>query len=140
MEVTSVEVQRNNVTPAEFFAYVKKRCEKKGLNFEIDLDEFIKPNGESDRSYRVIVDEVTGKKEKMACFDGTKSVWDGEDAAAKAEICRTLPCDWQTYVLNWDGSCWNEICEFRFTDCRPYNLNGDTNKRGSGYYYQMDRR
>jgi len=48
-----------------------------------------------------------------------------EDAPCKSEIYRTFPYDYQCYGLNWDGTCYNETCEFTFDD----------DKRGHGYYY-----
>ena len=42
---------------------------------------------------------------------------------------QNLPYDFQTYILNHDGSMYNEICEFTFDD----------EKTGHGYYYQANR-
>jgi hypothetical protein len=53
---------------------------------------------------------------------------DGNGAPCKAETCRTFAHDLQTYALHWDGTCYNEICEFHFND----------DKRGYGYYYQAN--
>ena len=41
---------------------------------------------------------------------------DGTDAPCRAETCRTFAYDFQTYILNHDGSMYNEICEFTFDD------------------------
>lgn len=54
---------------------------------------------------------------------------DGTDAPCRAETCRTFAYDYQTYILNFDGSMYNEICEFTFDD----------GKTGHGYYYQANR-
>ena len=54
---------------------------------------------------------------------------DGADAPCKAEICKTFAYNCQTYILNFDGSMYNEICGFTFDD----------EKIGHGYYYQANR-
>ena len=36
----SIEIQRNNVTLAQFLRYVRQQCEKKGICMEIDREEF----------------------------------------------------------------------------------------------------
>ena len=54
---------------------------------------------------------------------------DGAEAPCEAETCRSFPYDHQIYTLNWDGSMYNEICEFTFDD----------EKTGHGYYYQASR-
>ena len=54
---------------------------------------------------------------------------DGTDAPCRAETCRTFAYDFQAYILNHDGSMYNEICEFTFDD----------EKTGHGYYYQANR-
>jgi|GEM_PF-1477734 len=46
----------------------------------------------------------------------------------KAEIVRQFPYNLQTYINNWDGTCYNEICVFTFDD----------DMRGHGYYYQVN--
>jgi len=55
--------------------------------------------------------------------------YDAEDAPCKAETVRSFAYDFQTYVLGFDGSCYNEICEFTFDD----------DNRGHGYYYQVNK-
>jgi hypothetical protein len=39
------------------------------------------------------------------------------------------PFEMHTYIKNFDGSVYNEICEFTFWD----------DKRGNGYYYQANK-
>ncbi len=39
----SIEIQRNNVTLAQFLRYVRQQCEKKGIYMEIDREEFENP-------------------------------------------------------------------------------------------------
>lgn len=57
------------------------------------------------------------------------SIWSAEDAPCKSETFRQFAYDYQCYVLNFDGSCYNEICEFTF----------DNDKTGHGYYYQANK-
>lgn len=47
----------------------------------------------------------------------------------KAERSISRPYEMQTYVAGWDGTLYNEICEMTFYD----------EKRGSGYYYLINR-
>lgn len=120
-----VEVSRNNVTVAEFFAAIKSACSKKGMECNIDRKEFENPTQTSNDSYFVrdgIKHARYGDKEPQRQYDGS-------DAPAKAETSRVKPYDYQTYILNHDGSAFNEICEFTF----------DNGQRGSGYYYQLNR-
>ena len=55
-------------------------------------------------------------------------IWDANGEPCKAETINQFPYELQTYVLNWDGTCFNECCEFTFDD----------DKRGHGYYYQAN--
>ena len=54
---------------------------------------------------------------------------DAADAPFKSEETRNFAYDCQTYILSFDGTCYNEICEFTF----------DTDNRGHGYYYQINK-
>lgn len=74
-----------------------------------------------------LTDEMEEVEEKKLVH--SSSVWDGEDAPCKAETIRMFAHDFQTYVLNFDGTCFNEICEFEF----------DEGNRGHGYYYRLER-
>ena len=114
-----IELQRSNVTPAKFFAEIRFACKKKGIEFNLDLDEFASPSHTYNASYFVIGDK------KIGYCGGTRYEDDADKAACKSEVCRVLPYDYQTFVLNFDGYCFNEICEFTFDD----------EKRGHGYYY-----
>ena len=49
-----IEIERNNVTPAQFLRYVRQQCEKKGIDFGIERDTFKKPLSEGSYSYTVI--------------------------------------------------------------------------------------
>ena len=157
-----IEIERNNVTLAQFLRYVRQQCEKKGIYMEMDRDTFKKPLTESSYSYSVINGEKkchsaeyqtrTYFRRKLASYQTTQGFtryyytdeleeyektelcrydWteNGADAPCRAEICRTFAYDYQTYILNHDGSMFNEICEFTFDD----------EKRGHGYYYQVNR-
>ena len=118
-----IEITRRNVTPAKFFAEIRFACKKKGIDFCLDLSQFMSPIQSG--NYRYFVQD--GKK---ICYNGEwRYECPAEDAPCQSEVCRDLPYDCQTYVLNFDGSCYNEICEFTFDD----------EKRGTGYYYQMNR-
>lgn len=107
MRKSEIEIERNGVTPAQFLSYVRQQLEKKGLrdiSSDLDLDYF-KSGNDLNFSYR----DEPGKP-------------------CKAEKSISKPYEMQTFILNWDGTCYNEICEFDFDD----------EKRGHGYYYLMN--
>ena len=107
MKKYEIEIKRSNVTPAQFLAYVRAQLKKHGLN-DIssgpDLDYF------------------------RGGYDLNCSYHDIPGKPCKAETSVSKPYEMQTYVLNWDGTCYNEICEFEFDD----------DKTGHGYYYLVD--
>ena len=39
----SIEIERNNVTLAQFLRYVRQQCERKGIDFGIERESFEKP-------------------------------------------------------------------------------------------------
>lgn len=118
-----IELTRNNITPAKFFAEIRFACKKKGIDFGLELAQFANPVQRYNYHYTVI----DGKK---ICYSGNYRYEESaENAPCKAEICRDLPYDCQTFVCNFDGACYNEICEFTFDD----------EKTGHGYYYQMNK-
>jgi hypothetical protein len=124
MDSIAVEVTRNNVSLSAFFSAIKKACETKGISLDLDRDLFENPpGGGSDVRYSV----KDGKR--IAYYDGFKVETDASDAPCESEICRFKPLDYQTYVKNFDGMFYNEICEFTFWD----------DKRGSGYYYRASK-
>lgn len=43
----NIEIERNNVTLAQFLRYVHQQCEKKGIYVKIDRETFEKPLSES---------------------------------------------------------------------------------------------
>lgn len=103
-----IEISRNNITLAQFFAMVKFECKKKGIDFYMTKEEFENPPSIINNRY----------------FNGNPI-----ENACKSEILLQSPLNTQTYMLNFDGSCYNEICEFTFDD----------EKTGHGYYYQVNR-
>ena len=158
----NIEIERNNVTLAQFFRYVRQQCEKKGIDFSIERETFEKPLSESSYRYTVINGEkkchseeyrvVTHLRRKLASYETQKGFihynytdeleeyqktelchydWTepGTNAPCRAETRKTFAYDYQTYILNFDGSMFNEICEFTFDD----------GKTGHGYYYQANR-
>lgn len=74
-------------------------------------------------------DELKEYEETELCRNDWTT--DGADAPYKAETMRPFACDYQTYILNWGGSMYNEICEFTF----------DEGNLANGYYcqYQANR-
>ncbi len=50
----SIEIQRNNVTLAQFLRYARKQCEKKGFSMDIDREEFENPYRPESYSYTVV--------------------------------------------------------------------------------------
>lgn len=102
-----IELSRDNVTPAQFLAYVRHMLKKKGIReyaSNLDLDYFRRGN-DFNFDYR-----------------------NNPEKPCKAEKSVSRPYEMQTYILNWDGSCYNEICEFDF----------DNEKTGHGYYYLIN--
>ena len=158
-----IEIERNNVTVAEFLNYIKIQCGKKGLDIGFTRDDFEKPHNEYSMSYFVkdgrkichnafyeIVNKLRRKHEIrydekgrfIACYytddfeeyqerELRRVDWeyDAKDAPCKAETINQFAYNLQTYILNFDGSCYNEICEFTF----------DIENRGHGYYYQINK-
>ena len=151
----SIEIQRNNVTLAQFLRYVRQQCEKKGIYMEIDREEFENPYRPESSSYTVIDGQkkchfagyrtVINHRHKIASYQTTQGFtryyytdeleayeetqlyhndWteDGTDAPCRAETCRTFAYDFQTYILNHDGSMYNEIWNASGEKYREINL------------------
>jgi hypothetical protein len=117
-----IEINRMNVTLAQFLAEVRYKCKKNGINFDLDLKEFENPSRLYNSRYYV-------KDGIKICYNGDyRYEVDGSDAPAKSEVTRTLPYDSQIYILTFDGTMYNEIIEFTF----------DNEKRGHGYYFQKN--
>lgn len=128
-----IEIQRNNVTLAQFLQYCKTQCKKKGIDFNINREEFENPATEYMNSYSVIGDKKKCRFMEINNSTRERKSWDAEypadDAPAKSEIFKQFACDYQVYVLNFDGTAFNETCEFTFDD----------EKKGTGYYYQANK-
>ena len=115
----SIEITRNNVTPAKFFAEIRFALKKKGINFDLNLDDFANPHNPHSSRY-FVKDGI-----KTSYYNGYKTEWPEDDTPCQSEIYRNLPYNYQCYILNFNGSCFNETCEFTFDD----------DKTGHGYYY-----
>ena len=73
----NIEIERNNVTLAQFLRYVRQQCERKGIDFDIERETFEKPLSESSYRYTVINGEkichsaeyrvVTHLRRKCSC-------------------------------------------------------------------------
>jgi hypothetical protein len=118
-----VELQRNNVTLSQFFSYIKTQCNKKGLDFglERDKDVFENPPTLINTCYYI----KDGKQ--IYTTDGYRTERPASEASFQSEIYRVKPLTYQSYALGFDGSCFNEICEFTYDD----------ETTGHGYYYQV---
>ena len=119
----SIEITRRNVTLAQFLAAVRHECKRKGLYFEIEKKEFENPANPCNTWY------IVKEGKKICCNNDYRMEYEADDTPCKSEILKTKPLDYQTYILNWDGSMYNEICEFTFWE----------NKKGTGYYYQVNK-
>lgn len=87
-----IEIQRSNVTPAQFLAYVRSRVDAKGGKYcrsDLELDYF--------------------KRGDDLNFDT-----EHEDGMREKSISK--PYEMQTYIRYANGACYNEICEFEFDD------------------------
>jgi hypothetical protein len=141
----SIEIERNNVTVAEFLAYVKRHCAQKGADgFGVDRDYFENPPEPFYRSYFVkdgVQYNTIGEPHSIpmrgySVLDGVfqtvmefRNYEGNPTSCAKGEISKDLPYDYQAYICNSDGSVFNEICEFTF----------DSENRGHGYYYLLNK-
>lgn len=109
MKKEELEIMRHNVTPAQFAAYVRQQIKKHNLTTicagDIDL-EYWKKGGDLE-------------------FDIRHDDSEKETAPCKAESSISKPYEMQTYIRQWDGTCYNEIMEFSFDD----------EKTGTGYFY-----
>lgn len=118
-----IEIQRHGVTLSAFLNYCKASCQKKDIPFEISKDEFSNPPQSIETHYFI-------KDGKKICFNNDyRSEWPADEAPCQSEIFRQKPLDYQVYMLNFDGSCYNEICEFSYDD----------EKTGHGYYFQLNK-
>lgn len=105
-----LELHRNNVTPAQFLAYVRAQIKKHGLTcidpYDINL-EYWKAGNDLNFNNRYQPDS----EQYQAGIETEKSV--------------SRPYQMQTYIRFTDGQIYNLICEFDFWD----------EKAGFGYFY-----
>lgn len=118
-----IEMQRSGITLSQFFSQIKTECKKKGLDFSLERDrkEFENPPLLSNTYYYIKDDK------QIYINDGYKTEHPAKEASCKSEIYKVQPLNFQSYQLNFDGSCYNETCEFTYDD----------EKTGCGYYYQV---
>lgn len=101
-----IEIERNNVTPAQFLAYLRSQQKKHPeMSSDFDLAWF--------RSESWCSEYHDGNPDEKPCA---------------SEIVKEKPYEKQTYIRNFDGSCFNEIIEFDFWD----------ETTGHGYYYTVN--
>ena len=106
-----LELTRNDVTPAQFLAYVRRMCKQHGIDcFELSARDFA--NG----------DHWGNEYWNTRYVGGTPST-----RPCESEICKGLPYDRQVYIHNFDGTTYNEIVEFTFDD----------EKTGHGYFFTV---
>ncbi len=104
-----VELSRQNVTPAQFLAYIRNYVDNKGgryIRSDLELDYFRAGN---DLNFDVKHDPK-------------------EYYGVVAEKSVSRPYEMQTYIRYENGAVYNEICEFNFDD----------DKKGYGYYYLLN--
>lgn len=103
-----IEIQRANVTPAQFLAYVRSRVDAKGGRMlRSDLDT----------RYFAAGDDLN--------FDIHH---EGGELDGLHEKSISRPYEMQTFLRYANGATYNEICEFDFDD----------DKTGHGYYYLVN--
>ena len=106
-----IELSRNNVTPAQFLAYIRSKVDNKGGRYvrsDLDLEYFKAGN---DLNFN-----IHHKDPEVPSLLGVH------------EISVSRPYEMQTYIRYPNGACYNEICEFNFDD----------DKTGYGYYYLVN--
>ena len=120
---SQLEIQRSNITVRAFFKVIEAALKRKGMDFlGIDLDSFEHTTTNEDSRYHV-KDGI-----KYYSYNFRTVELDAKTAAAQSEIYHVKPYNFQTYCKNFDGSGYNEVCEFTFDD----------DKRGTGYYFQSN--
>lgn len=112
MRKEELEIERRNVTVAQFFAYIRSQIRKHSFcgicADDMDIDYFKAGN---DLNFN-IDNKRSGKF----------------DAPCEKEKSISKPYEMQTYIKNWDGTVYNMICQFDFWD--------DT--KGFGYFYYLN--
>ena len=107
MKKVEFEMTRQEVTPAQFLAQVRHHLKKRGMrDLASDLDlAYFKAGNDLNFDY------TSEDRSRPQC---EKSV--------------SKPYEMQTYIKNWKGEVYNEICEFQFWD----------EQKGTGYYYLLN--
>lgn len=112
--VFEIEIERNNVTPAQFLAYCRRRVDEKGgghIRADLDIYTFKRGNGvDYDIDHTEYNDE---------CYT---------ISGCEREKCVCKPYEMHAFVKWTNGAMYNEICEFEFDD----------EKTGHGYYYLVN--
>ena len=136
-----IELQRSGLTVSAFLAYVKCRCESENIPFDLTCAQFIMPNSEYSNSYYVTDGKIKYyNSSKAVCIDSkghelNKRVYreyyddNSEGVPFRVNTIRQFAYDHQIYILNFDGSFYNEICGFVF----------ESEDIGTGYYYQINK-
>ena len=102
-----IEIERDNVTPAQFLSYVRRKADEM-LRSELSLDYF---KSGYDHNF-----DIYHKRDDDDTYRGCGCI---------REKSISRPYEMQTYICYENGALYNEICEFEF----------DTEKTGHGYYY-----
>lgn len=124
-EMKDIEITRHNVTLEQFINYVNRRCAQKGLEkFDVNAEWIMNPPYISDEDYRVMDDGRVEHRRGDHCWTGSL---EEESVHYAAETDVQKPGEWVTYLRDFDGSEYKEICEFTLDD-------GD---KGTGYFYKM---
>ena len=105
----TIELTRHDVTPAQFLAYVRSQCKRKGIPFDMDTAYFVQGQQYSSGEYMNSA-YTGGTPSRRPCY---------------AETCKATPYEHQTYIVGYDGETYNEIIEFDFDD----------EKTGHGYCF-----
>ena len=88
-----IELERHNVTPAQFLAYLRSQQKKHGeMASDFDLDMFRRDGGWNSYYSNALPSEKP----------------------CESEICKDKPYEKQTYVKWFNGAAYNEIIEFQF--------------------------
>ena len=136
-----IELQQSGITVSDFLAYVKCQCEENSIPFDLTCTQFTKPHSEYSNSYYVTDGKIKYYNSGNATYidsngsELSKRVYreyyddNAEGIPCKVKTVRQFAYDHQIYVLNFDGSYYNEICGFIF----------ENDSLGTGYYFQANR-
>lgn len=157
-----IEITRNNVTLAQFLASCKFECKKKGIDFNIEREEFENPQSEGLTSYRVI-DGIkkcyfeehrtyTNYRRKLASYTTPEGFTRFYYTNEIEEYQETKLEHWSNEQSAEDAPCIAETIRQFACDSQTYILNHDNSmyneiceftfwddKTGTGYYYQVNK-